>query len=1367
MKGKRLRKRFTGLMLALVMVLSCAVPAKGAVVTAAAARTGQYEEIVSGSETERSTYLPMTGDRAVITVEVISSDGGFRTSVVADGKYITTTTDGQSWYAGVQGRDIYFEKGTAGDNVIQGHIYEVRYTRSGSDYTIEYYDVSKRAALYRYHAEGTDLTSDAVNVYAKAVAGTYRVYNCSAAEAGFSEGDMSTASPVYNHGRNRTRYVSEPDNTIPSGYDVNPATQGSAKDGAYDKYFLKDSLQEVKITMDEDNLDYVLQNAASKESALAESVTIGDTTVKNVGLKTKGNFTKNATNNESTSDRFSFSVNFGKYVKKKYGYSDTQNFYGCKKISFNNFFFDKTMMKEYNAYRLLTEMGLPVSQYGLAKLYINDEFYGVYFMIENIDSSILQQYYKTSSKDLSSFLTKPSYYSPRYYAPDLDDCISADGEITWDALVRGGHIIVNPDGSYAYDNGLNYYAGLWENDMDTFQDVAKDLPTTLTWLYRLTMLSNGKDFQGRDIDVNSEKYLQLLGQIMDVDEALKYFATHSFLVQMDNLFTWRQNYALYVNQAGQSVILPWDYDLAWGYGDNPADGESVANWNVDKLYNDVAREPHYYTDDLSTYYAGSPENNYYDWPDSASGYPLFNVIYQNRSLMEKFHTYMKDCSKIASLGGTTSAGKYYEAGRFGAKIDSLYDTIVKAASMELAENIYYLQYTQPDGAKIGLGALKQIIALRSVGVWLQINKIKATVTGYGYPTGSLGGDATQAEYTTGGNDIAVVDDTTGIFTIADYTESGVGPELSAEVLAASSEEYKAVDALLKQGSSGADMLTVYALSETKKAKSDYDVYLPVSSKNAVVYSYSPDDGTLQPLEAVTYDDCTKKVTVPALSYLAVSEESYKASFTADQGVESIDVYYTQNYDAAGETDVTSAIARNGDTGSIDVSGEGQINFRVNVKDGYKVSSVSVDKNYKNIKTPADTEGPGVYRITKITGDLAVTVKTAEASEYEAVFDKDNGVESIDLFYTQANGVPDESDIQKAVVRNSVTGEADMTGDGQVNFKVNPKDGYMVKAVTVSGGYYKNVKGPNDTGAENVYRVTKILGDVKITVVTQECTGQYEAAFVKDEGVSSIDIYHTQDYSAASEKNADVAYARNSTTGEVDTSGEGQVNFKVNLKSGYVIKSVTADINYKNIKGPEETGAANVYRITKVVGNVNVTIVTEKEQGGGLLPTATPTLAPTKGPDQNATPTPAPTKGPDQSISPTIVPTKDPTPTNTPDPSKNVQDNDKDPKGDGQITQNTTKKGPAKVTGLKLKAKKKAFTASWKKISGVKGYQIQYALSKKKLGKGKRKETKKTSMTIKKLKKKKTYYVRVRAYKVVGNTKVCGKWSAVKRIKIKK
>ena len=90
----------------------------------------------------------------------------------------------------------------------------------------------------------------------------------------------------------------------------------------------------------------------------------------------------------------------------------------------------------------------------------------------------------------------------------------------------------------------------------------------------------------------------------------------------------------------------------------------------------------------------------------------------------------------------------------------------------------------------------------------------------------------------------------------------------------------------------------------------------------------------------------------------------------------------------------------------------------------------------------------------------------------------------------------------------------------------------------------------------------------------------------------------------------------------------------------------------------------------------------------------------------------------------------------------------------------------KVSSLKLKQKKRTVTASWKKLTGVKGYQICYSTSKKWKNK-KLKLVTKNKAVIKNLKKKKTYYFRVRAYRLEGTKKVYGAWSNTKKIKIKK
>ena len=95
---------------------------------------------------------------------------------------------------------------------------------------------------------------------------------------------------------------------------------------------------------------------------------------------------------------------------------------------------------------------------------------------------------------------------------------------------------------------------------------------------------------------------------------------------------------------------------------------------------------------------------------------------------------------------------------------------------------------------------------------------------------------------------------------------------------------------------------------------------------------------------------------------------------------------------------------------------------------------------------------------------------------------------------------------------------------------------------------------------------------------------------------------------------------------------------------------------------------------------------------------------------------------------------------------------------------------AKIKSVKNN-KKKALTVKWKKVKGASGYVVRIARNKK-FTKGKKvktiKSAKKTAFTFKKLKKNKTYFVKVRAYKLDPNgKKVYGDWSEVKKVKIKK
>ena len=94
--------------------------------------------------------------------------------------------------------------------------------------------------------------------------------------------------------------------------------------------------------------------------------------------------------------------------------------------------------------------------------------------------------------------------------------------------------------------------------------------------------------------------------------------------------------------------------------------------------------------------------------------------------------------------------------------------------------------------------------------------------------------------------------------------------------------------------------------------------------------------------------------------------------------------------------------------------------------------------------------------------------------------------------------------------------------------------------------------------------------------------------------------------------------------------------------------------------------------------------------------------------------------------------------------------------------------PKKPEMKKLTAGKKKFTVQWKKDKKADGYQVQYSTDKKfkKNVKSVNVSKKSTKATVKKLKKGKTYRVRVRSYKKINGKKYYSGWGKVKSVKVK-
>ncbi|WP_110934230.1 CotH kinase family protein [Paenibacillus bouchesdurhonensis] len=188
---------------------------------------------------------------------------------------------------------------------------------------------------------------------------------CSISNAPASEFSSSNSSTTSNSAYNRS--------------------SGTAAEQLLDEVvFPRDKVVDVKITMDEDDFQDMLDNASAEEYKPA-SVNYNGQKIDNIGIRTKGNLTLRSVVQMADSDRYSFKLSFNEYVN--------QTLAGLEKINLNNNYSDASYMREYLAYELAETMGLPTPKYSFVNIYINGELWGFYLAVEQIGTSYLERHF--------------------------------------------------------------------------------------------------------------------------------------------------------------------------------------------------------------------------------------------------------------------------------------------------------------------------------------------------------------------------------------------------------------------------------------------------------------------------------------------------------------------------------------------------------------------------------------------------------------------------------------------------------------------------------------------------------------------------------------------------------------------------------------------------------------------------------------------------------------------------------------------------------------------------------------------------------------------------------------------------------------
>lgn len=506
------------------------------------------------------------------------------------------------------------------------------------------------------------------------------------------------------------------------------------------KLFDTSCVHTINITISDDDWNDLKANPTAKTKYKTD-ITIDGETVTEVSLATKGNTSLTAVAEDKDSDRYSFKVNFGKYV-------DGQTYYGLNKLNLNNIYADATYMKDYLSYEIFRQAGVESPLTSYVWLTINGEDHGMYIAIEDVSESYLDrtqngegELYKPETEMFENMaqgggqpndknndgqqppqgdmqqpqngqndsdsqnnnqppqmpngdngsdrpgssggdMTPPNGFDPNSFAngetPTMPNGFSPPDMPQGDP--GNGNSPGGGFGSNAKGADLKYT----DDELDSYSDIfdndetKADEDSNRRVIAALKGLSQGE---------NLEEYI-------NTDEVIRYFAAHNFVLSYDSYTgNMLHNYYLYEKE-GKLSMLPWDYNLAFGafgggQGGKPGDSENSSS-DATALVNTGVDTP----------LSGSQE----------SDRPMWGWIASSETYLEQYHAVY---DKLL---------QYFESGDFDAEIDRIYNMILPYVEKDPSAFYTFDQF------KTAYKTLKSFCSLRAESIRKQLDGKLSTKT---------------------------------------------------------------------------------------------------------------------------------------------------------------------------------------------------------------------------------------------------------------------------------------------------------------------------------------------------------------------------------------------------------------------------------------------------------------------------------------------------------------------------------------------------------------------------------------------------------------------------------------------------------------
>ncbi len=163
------------------------------------------------------------------------------------------------------------------------------------------------------------------------------------------------------------------------------------------------TMQEIRLTINTRDLR-LIRERYSEDTYYTADLQWRNIRIRNAGVRSRGSASRNP-------DKLGLRVDFDRYVTG-------QRFLGLKSIVLKNLWQDGSFMHEALAMALFTRMGQPAPRESFCRLYINNEFQGLYGIVESVDKTFLNRTLGENDGYLYSYQIQEPFHG-EYLGDDL------------------------------------------------------------------------------------------------------------------------------------------------------------------------------------------------------------------------------------------------------------------------------------------------------------------------------------------------------------------------------------------------------------------------------------------------------------------------------------------------------------------------------------------------------------------------------------------------------------------------------------------------------------------------------------------------------------------------------------------------------------------------------------------------------------------------------------------------------------------------------------------------------------------------------------------------------------------------------------